>query len=819
VKDSQQLTATNLLDDKWHHLAMAVKRNGSTNALIDGVVVSTFATTKLFESSVGGGFCYLGVKYSENMETGTPVYDNHFKGNIDELRIWNNALTTGAVALNKNNKLSATENGLLAYYPFEQWTRNTDGSYSVLEWTKDMTDESLALAGNSVVSSVAVGLKDVRPVKDVAHSFTSSDNKVVLNITEDLYKIEGVTLEVSANGILDMYGNESKPITWVAYVNRNNLEWGTSELNFVMQESENLSFTAAVSNSGAEQADYFIGDIPYWLSVNYTQGSLQPLSSKVLTFTVSPQINIGSYDASLSLTGTNNVRKVLALQLKVTGQRPDWTVNPNDFEHSMNITGSILIENRPKEGSDDLLAAFIGDKCVGVTSPTYVGTSNAYFTFADIYGNAADNNKPLTFKLWEASSGRIYPEVVCSVNDISFVPYKTLGDINSPVVFNALDVVEQLISLKKGWTWISTNLVNDNPTLLAQMKSSLDVTGVLIKGREAYIQQPEWAGTLSEVTEKNMYVVNSTQDYSMQLKGITVAPELSPIELKTGWNWIGYIPNFSNTVKNALAGVNANDGDLVKGQVGFSSYTDVNGWIGSLSYMQAGKGYMYYSKNTTTQSFVYPSSASQQSRVNRMATSESNNKWTVEASNYAGSMTITAIVINDNIEERSNEIEIAAFSGNECRGSAMLQYIESLDRYIGFLMIYGDNNEAIGLRVYDHKNDKESIANNTTLPYITDAIYGSPDKPYSVNIGTTELNSLFQSELSLYPNPVLNDLHIIHLLDVLDLLEIMDMSGRTLIREYKFNKSTVKVSALESGMYIIKLTQGKDERMMKFVKK
>ena len=818
AKGSQKITSTNLLDDKWHHVALSVKRHGSTNALIDGKVVSTFATADVFESSVGGGFCYLGVRYSEDHVSGTKVYDQYLKGNIDELRVWNNALTTGAVVLNKNNKLSGTEDGLLAYYPFEKWTKNPDGSFNVLEWTKDMSDETFVLAGNSVISTVAVGLQDVRPVKNVAHSFTSSDNKVVLNITEDLYKIEAVTLEVSVKGIFDMYGNESKPITWVAYVDRNSLNWGTSEMNFSMQESEDLSFTAVVSNTGAVRADYFIEDLPNWLTVSSTQGNLLPLSSKTLTFTVSPRMNIGSYEASIALTGTNDVRKVLAVRLKVTGQKADWTVNPNDFENSMNITGKILIDNRPKEDSDDLLAAFIGDKCVGVTSPIYVGVNNAYFTFADIYGNVVDNNKAITFKLWEASTGRIYPELVISENDIRFVANQTLGTINAPVVFNAVDVIEQTIPLKKGWTWMSTNLINNNPIMLAQMKNSLADVGVIIKGRESYIQQPAWAGTLTNISEKAMYVVNTTQDHAMKLKGQPAAPELTSIEIKTGWNWISYIPSFNASVKNALAGLNATDGEQIKGQVGYATYSTINGWIGSLTHMQAGKGYMYHSNNATAQNFVYPSAVSQQSKAYRVASNDIETKWNGNNSKYASSMTITAAVLNNNVQLRSDKIEVAAFCGAECRGSIMLQNVESLDEYLGFLMIYGENNEEISLRVYNHENNEEMIANNANLVYTTDAIYGSPDKPYQISLGTTDIDNLLLSTVSLFPNPVVNDLHIARSWDVIDLLEIMDMSGRSMIREHKFNKSTLRVSALESGMYILKLTQDKEVRMIKFIK-
>jgi hypothetical protein len=81
---------------------------------------------------------------------------------------------------------------------------------------------------------------------------------------------------------------------------------------------------------------------------------------------------IGSYEVLVALNGVNNVRKVLPVQLKVSGSRPDRKVNPNDFESSMNITGQIKVEGTYQEDPDDMLAAFIGDLCVGVASPVYV---------------------------------------------------------------------------------------------------------------------------------------------------------------------------------------------------------------------------------------------------------------------------------------------------------------------------------------------------------------------------------------------------------------------------------------------------------------
>ncbi|MCL2072430.1 MAG: hypothetical protein FWH18_00760 [Marinilabiliaceae bacterium] len=85
-----------------------------------------------------------------------------------------------------------------------------------------------------------------------------------------------------------------------------------------------------------------------------------------------------------------------------------------------------------QEDPEDILAVFIDDLCVGVTSPTFMSSNNAYFTFANIYGNALHNNKPLIFKLWDASTGRIYPQIETSIDDIRFAPATIIGILCVP---------------------------------------------------------------------------------------------------------------------------------------------------------------------------------------------------------------------------------------------------------------------------------------------------------------------------------------------------------------------------------------------------
>jgi len=564
-----------------------------------------------------------------------------------------------------------------------------------------------------------------------------------------------------------------------------------------------------------------IDNLPSWLSSNINAGTLQPLTSRDVTFTVVPGVNIGAYETAIGLTSGNGVVELLPVQLKVSRKRPDWHVNPNDFESSMNITGRIKIDNVFQEDVEDLLAAFIGELCVGVTSPIYVNENNAYFTFSDIYGNAQHHNQPLTFRLWDASTGRIYPQVETSAGEIRFAQSQIIGNISNPVIFNAQDVAVQTIAMRTGWNWISTNVLSDNPAVIEQMKTSLLEAGELIKGRDAYIQQPFWMGPLASISEKTMYSVKVNRDHTLTLTG-QYANSATQISIAQGWNWIGYIPPFNLPVPDALASVNAQAGDQIKGQIGYAVFTGAS-WVGSLTFMQPGKGYMYYSNSAGSQSLVYPSTAPIQRQNVSEVPASILSAWSAEAERYPASMTMTAIVVANDEELRSNLIEIAAFSGNECRGSALLQYEESLGRHIGFLMIHGESNETISLKVFDHATGTEYKTENAPMSFAPDAILGNPLNPAIIALGSDANASntgemTLSQEVSVYPNPASSRLYIAHTWESIDIVEIVDMGGRLVFRQKDFTDASIDISDFASGMYLLRIINDEQPVVVRFVK-
>lgn len=107
------------------------------------------------------------------------------------------------------------------------------------------------------------------------------------------------------------------------------------------------------------------------------------------------------------------------------------------------------------------------------------------------------------------------------------------------------------------------------------------------------------------------------------------------------------------------------------------------------------------------------------------------NHWIANPNQYPNTMTITGVVALDEIEQRSDSLEIAAFCGEECRGSVIASFHETFDRYYFYLMVYGNEGDEISFRCYDHKNDSELyMISETSINFQTNVMTGDVLEPF-----------------------------------------------------------------------------------------
>jgi hypothetical protein len=244
--------------------------------------------------------------------------------------------------------------------------------------------------------------------------------------------------------------------------------------------------------------------------------------------------------------------------------------------------------------------------------------------------------------------------------------------------------------------------------------------------------------------------------------------------------------------------------------------------LGGLGAMQPGAGYMYYSKNTTNQTLVYPSVSPIQFRSAVSSTiTEEDRKWTANKNRFSESMTVTSIVLVDGIEQHGDQIEIAAFSGEECRGSVLLDYFDGnvLHQDLGFLMIYGEENESIKFRVYDHSTREEYKVLTPEIRFTADGMLGDPAEPYRIIAGSLTGIGKVNNQINVYPNPVKDVLWINAPWNKVDVLQISDISGRILLEKTDFVEESINVARFNAGTYLLKLTKDGQTYIHKIVKK
>jgi hypothetical protein len=364
-------------------------------------------------------------------------------------------------------------------------------------------------------------------------------------------------------------------------------------------------------------------------------------------------------------------------------------------------------------------------------------------------------------------------------------------------------VPRQSQEIAKGWNWFSSYMSEfDGEEGLAMLQEQLGENGIEIKnhhdGTSRYEAGYGWYGGLKSVNVRSMYMINVAEENPIEIGGTPVTS--CTITLKPGWNAIGFPSTESINVADVFAQVQNNDKDYIKSKDQYVAY-DGGYWDdGSLQSMEPGKGYMYYNAGTTDQTLVFPIAKSR-GEVRANMTTEGN-YWVANGASFANNMTMTA-VLNVNGVEMTDNYEVAAFAGEEVRGSARPVYVESIDRYVMFMTIYGEGNEELTFKYIDL--DTYEVHNlNDMVVYADNAMLGSLRKPIELCYGTMGIGENGFDTMSLYPNPTRTG-RTISLEAICDMVEVFNSLG-VKVAEYR-NVETID-GIEEAGVYVIRVTNG-----------
>jgi hypothetical protein len=708
--NSLMLNQVNYLDNVWHHFAMNVLRQGNANFYVDGALIKQASASTV--NTPQGATLIIGA------ENG---YANFFKGNVDEVRFWN--ATLNGVVLNNSmrTRLSGTEAGLKAYYPFEEKTLDSGNQVITVTSENDKVNtgsKASSSAGTMTYSDDTPAIKEMKTETNLDFNFVSDERNIVLTLINPVADLEGCTLNFVVKDVYDYNGNVCSPIRWSAYIRQNQLLWSEDAATVVQQAGTGSSFTASFSNGSGEIANWNISGLPAWLTVSSSEGILEPLKTKNITFNVSSATPVGKYEQTVYLVGDNNIYEPFTVNVKVKAEKPAWSVNPAAYGSSMSVIGALKFNGAYSVDEDDIVAAFNGDVCVGVASPQYNSKYDSYFVFLDIYGNDGDIGHNITFKAWDASSGTIYPVVTTSQN-VAFQSDMIIGSVSNLFIWNGENKIEQKMNYVKGWNWISFYVNKESKKPDDIFSNVIDkITNVKSRTQFAAPKDGQFNGSLQEMPVESSYMVQANNDFSLSLTGDAVDIPNTPITLSKGWSWIGYVAPFISSVDYALGGAEPHNGDVIKSRMGFAQF-DGTQWLGSLKYLSPGEGYKYMNGGGAEKKFTYPSvaSASAKAMADALPVSTWKRHFTEnDVSAYADNATYTLTLTVNGIPV-SKDVDIATYNSNGiCCG---VSDIDPKNPNVFYLVAFGNTNDKLTYHLWI--NGKE-FTTSSSLNFVTNAV-------------------------------------------------------------------------------------------------
>ena len=655
-------------------------------------------------------------------------------------------------------------------------------------------------------------------------SVTCNGNQLIIytNPPSLIDSLENVTLIATINNVYDINGNSlNQPIVWSFLVSRSKVYWNPANLNINSVTGTTVNTNAIMYNTGPLDS-FTIIHMPSWLSTPqaalYIINAGTPTNPSQLTlpFTVSNALNPGVYtDTVIALAAGKRV--YLFVNLSVIKPHPNWTVNPNNYQYSMNVTANYSLTqlNAPlSTDTRDTIAIFKGEECRGYAGISYDAYSHKYVAFITAYSNSVVGDT-FTFRLWDAIPGTEYQ----AKERLAFINDGTIGQPLAPYILHP-EGVFQTVTMTPGWNWFSLHVRATDMTPGNVLSHLHPTTGSVVKTLNSYSQytgaSQGWRGTLTTFNTSSSYMVLLTQPDTLRLLGQLVN-DTTNISIASGWNWVGFPrPNIVDA-SSYLRNVNATTGDVLKSESQFSQYTG-GGWSGSLHNMYPGEGYKL--KTVNAFNFVIPPDRSLPS-------------WSVDQNRFQQNQNVTADLQFDNVSTTQSHYLVGAFANGICVGTAQPQFLTSLNIYRVFMTIHGDTANAtapITFKVYDTDNDIEYVPTYIPISVVPDTVVALVQTPYIINVQTTTgVNALTYTDgfslLQNIPNPFSKITSIEYAIPTATqvTLTLYDESGR-LIKELVngtqaagSHKVSFEQENLQTGVYFYQMKAGefvKTRRMM-----
>ena len=419
-----------------------------------------------------------------------------------------------------------------------------------------------------------------------------------------------------------------------------------------------------------------------------------------------------------------------------------------------------------------------GEMALIVSSDEFVERNADFFAAHPALKDFADGLTYTTHQ-GDQSAGR-YPD---GGNNLYIHTRPTIGKANSLCTTDAVTGVDEgimdnsgnglTLDLAQGWNWVSHPFVN----ALSVNRFKDGANRIVGQSIEANYSSQEHAmtGTLKTMVPHALYKMEMNEAQSYALNGVMFTAPVE-IALKKGWNWIGYPEAGMQTVTAALKDMDVEEGDVLMGQDGFSVYSEADGWVGTLSSLLPGHGYLYRAVHSKTLRFKAQIAGV---KLRRQARSAQTEAYGLNRNAYPNVMGLIGQLYAEEQPVDAEPFNVVAYADGICRGVG-----ECVDGLV-FLTLYGFDGEELTFKTYDAQGEELDIKESFTF---TSDLTGTRSTPVALHMSSHTEDQIADNAKTVISVPV----------------GYYSLSGTYM---------GTRPSRLASGFYIVRMSDGKTQKL------